>query len=46
MNKNGLFKHNRIDIAVPCDIHPDVQHLDNVYLYNIDHFETLVRRNL
>jgi glutamyl-tRNA reductase len=35
-----------IDIAVPRDIDPDVQHLDNVYLYNIDHLETLVRENL
>jgi hypothetical protein len=35
-----------IDIAVPRDIDPDVQHLDNVFLYNIDHLETLVRENL
>jgi glutamyl-tRNA reductase len=35
-----------IDIAVPRDIDPDVQHLDNVYLYNIDHLERLVRENL
>jgi glutamyl-tRNA reductase len=35
-----------IDIAVPRDIDPDIQHLDNVYLYNIDHLETLVRENL
>jgi glutamyl-tRNA reductase len=35
-----------IDIAVPRDIDPDVQHLDNVYLYNIDHLEKLVRENL
>jgi glutamyl-tRNA reductase len=35
-----------IDIAVPRDIDPDVQHLENVYLYNIDHLETLVRENL
>lgn len=35
-----------IDIAVPRDIDPDVQHLDNVYLYNIDHLEALVRENL
>ena len=26
-----------IDIAVPRDIAPDVEQLDNVYLYNIDH---------
>jgi glutamyl-tRNA reductase len=35
-----------IDIAVPRDIDPAVQHLDNVYLYNIDHLEKLVRENL
>ncbi len=35
-----------IDIAVPRDIDPNVQHLDNVYLYNIDNLETLVRENL
>jgi hypothetical protein len=35
-----------IDIAVPRDIDPDVQFLDNVYLYNIDHLQTLVRENV
>ncbi|TAL06724.1 MAG: glutamyl-tRNA reductase, partial [Verrucomicrobia bacterium] len=35
-----------IDIAVPRDIAPDVQQLDNVYLYNIDHLEAIVRENL
>ncbi|MGZ8899465.1 MAG: glutamyl-tRNA reductase [Limisphaerales bacterium] len=35
-----------IDIAVPRDIDPDVQQLDNVFLYNIDHLEKLVRANL
>ena len=35
-----------IDIAVPRDIDPEIQHLDNVYLYNIDHLEKLVRENL
>lgn len=35
-----------IDIAVPRDIDPDVHRLDNVYLYNVDHIETLVRENL
>jgi glutamyl-tRNA reductase len=35
-----------IDIAVPRDIDPGVQRLDNVYLYNIDHLQTLVRENL
>lgn len=35
-----------IDIAVPRDIAADVQQLDNVYLYNVDHLETIVRENL
>jgi len=34
-----------IDIAVPRDIAADVDELDNVYLYNIDHLETIVREN-
>lgn len=34
-----------IDIAVPRDIAPDVDDLENVYLYNIDHLETIVREN-
>jgi glutamyl-tRNA reductase len=34
-----------IDIAVPRDIAADVEHLDNVYLYNIDHLQTIVREN-
>ena len=35
-----------IDIAVPRDIDPNVQFLDNVYLYNIDDLQMLVRENL
>ncbi len=35
-----------IDIAVPRDIAADVQGLANVYLYNIDHLESIVRENL
>jgi glutamyl-tRNA reductase len=35
-----------IDIAVPRDIDPDAQHLENVYLYNIDDLEAIVRQNL
>jgi glutamyl-tRNA reductase len=35
-----------IDIAVPRDIDPSVESLDNVYLYNIDDLEALVRENL
>jgi glutamyl-tRNA reductase len=34
-----------VDIAVPRDIAPDVEDLDNVYLYNIDHLEAIVREN-
>lgn len=34
-----------VDIAVPRDIAPDVEELENVYLYNIDHLETIVREN-
>jgi glutamyl-tRNA reductase len=35
-----------IDIAVPRDIDPDVHHLENVYLYNIDDLEAIVRENV
>ena len=35
-----------IDIAVPRDIDADVQELENVYLYNVDHLEALVRENV
>jgi glutamyl-tRNA reductase len=35
-----------IDIAVPRDIDPAVQELQNVYLYNLDHLETIVRENV
>lgn len=34
-----------IDIAVPRDIAGDVNDLNNVYLYNIDHLEAIVREN-
>lgn len=34
-----------IDIAVPRDIAADVEQLNNVYLYNIDHLQTIVREN-
>lgn len=34
-----------IDIAVPRDIAPEVNELNNVYLYNIDDLETIVREN-
>jgi glutamyl-tRNA reductase len=35
-----------IDIAVPRDIAPDAQFVENVYLYNIDHLEEIVRENV
>lgn len=35
-----------IDIAVPRDIDPEVQHLAGVYLYNVDHLEAIVRENV
>ena len=35
-----------IDIAVPRDIDAGVDQLDNVYLYNVDHLEAIMRENL
>jgi glutamyl-tRNA reductase len=35
-----------VDIAVPRDIEPDVQELPNIYLYNVDHLETIVKENV
>jgi glutamyl-tRNA reductase len=35
-----------IDIAVPRDIDAEVQNLANVYLYNVDHLERIVRENI
>lgn len=35
-----------IDIAVPRDIDPAVQKIENVFLYNIDHLENLVQANV
>jgi glutamyl-tRNA reductase len=35
-----------IDIAVPRDIDPDVNSLDNVYLYDIDDLQEVVEENL
>jgi len=34
-----------VDIAVPRDIDPAVQQLNNVFLYDIDDLETIVREN-
>ncbi|HWQ10483.1 MAG TPA: glutamyl-tRNA reductase, partial [Holophaga sp.] len=35
-----------IDIAVPRDVDPDVNSLDNVYLYDIDDLQEVVEENL
>ena len=35
-----------IDIAVPRDVDPDVNRLDNVYLYDIDDLQGIVEENL
>ena len=35
-----------VDIAVPRDIDPDVQSVPNVYLYDIDDLEAIVRENV
>lgn len=35
-----------IDIAVPRDIAPDVEQLNGVYLYNVDHLEEIIRENV
>lgn len=35
-----------IDIAVPRDIAPDVNELENVYLYDIDDLQTVVEANI
>jgi glutamyl-tRNA reductase len=35
-----------VDIAVPRDIAADVQRIDNVYLYNVDDLEVIVRENV
>jgi glutamyl-tRNA reductase len=35
-----------IDIAVPRDIDPEVQKLENVYLYDIDDLQSLVQENV
>ncbi len=35
-----------IDIAVPRDVHPDVDQIENAYLYNIDDLEKVVAENI
>jgi glutamyl-tRNA reductase len=48
----GVLKRRRnrpmffIDIAVPRDVDPDVNNLDNVYLYDIDDLREVVEENL
>ena len=49
--KNVLRKRKNkpmffIDIAVPRDIDPDVNQLDNVYLYDIDDLKDVVEENM
>jgi glutamyl-tRNA reductase len=43
-------RHNRplflIDIAVPRDIDTDVETVDGVFLYNVDHLESIVLENV
>ena len=34
-----------VDIAVPRDVEPQVERLENVYLYNIDHLQALADEN-
>ncbi len=34
-----------IDIAVPRDVDPEVEQIDNIYLYNIDDLEAVVEEN-
>jgi glutamyl-tRNA reductase len=46
MNGRGSRPLFLIDIAVPRDIDADVQELNNVYLYNVDHLEAIVRENV
>lgn len=35
-----------IDIAVPRNIDPEVQALENVFLYNVDHLDQIVQENV
>ncbi len=35
-----------LDLSVPRNVHPDCEHLDQVYLYNIDDLEQIVAQNL
>jgi glutamyl-tRNA reductase len=35
-----------VDIAVPRDIDEDVEELSDVFLYNVDHLESIVQENV
>ncbi|MCW7549936.1 glutamyl-tRNA reductase [Photorhabdus sp. APURE] len=35
-----------VDIAVPRDIEPDIERLDNVYLYSVDDLQAIIQQNL
>ncbi|TET38796.1 MAG: glutamyl-tRNA reductase [Planctomycetota bacterium] len=35
-----------LDIAVPRDVHPEVNRIANIYLYDVDDLEAVVRENL
>ncbi len=35
-----------IDLAVPRNINPEVNEIDNVYLYNVDNLEAIAQQNL
>jgi len=35
-----------IDLAVPRNVHPEVDRLDNVYLFNVDDIESIAAKNL
>ncbi len=45
MKKRKLKPIFIIDIAVPRDVDPDVEKVENVYLYNIDDLEAVVEEN-
>ncbi|MCD6304086.1 MAG: glutamyl-tRNA reductase, partial [Planctomycetes bacterium] len=44
--KRGYRPMLIVDIAVPRDVEPAAGEIDNVFLYNIDDLEEIVRRNL
>ena len=46
MMRRGTKPLVAIDIAVPCDIEPEVGNIKNVTLYNIDHLQEIVANNI